>query len=375
MNQHRERLLQWTGCLLDAGRSPGDQRQAAEDWCAWALGTLGIDENVAAYEPAPFFGERRLPTGKAISPLGAARCVREYRRTAVFLQAMDAALRSLFERFPGETIHVLEAGSGPLAPLAFPFALRYPPKKVVFAILDIHPAALDGARRIAELLGIGSSVRAYMEADATTVRFAEPDRPHLIACEVLLRALTKEPQVAATLNLAPQLRPGGCFLPERIDVRVGFLNPQRLAPRSGPDLEHIPPASRDIAPVFSLDAARLGNLSFSGPDFIDGARVVVPNHDRQRNPLRLFTRIRVWGDHVLDDFDSSLNLPEPLDYPATLADAGGEMAFSYRICEEPGLRATGSGRCATDVARIDLTPSPGRVLEISTAHRAAPGLA
>ena len=338
MIQDRESFLQWTDCLLDAGRSPGDQRQAAGDWCTWALGALGIDENIAAYEQAPFFADRPLPTGKAISPLGAARCVLEYRRTAVFLQAMDAALRSLFERFPGETIHVLEAGSGPLAPLALPFALRYPPQKVVFTLLDIHPAALDGARRIAELLGIGSSIRAYLEADATTVRFAERDRPHLIACEVLLRALTKEPQVAATLNLAPQLRPGGSFLPERIDVRLGFLNPQRHAPATNPDPGPPPPASRDIGPVFSLDAAQLGDLNFNGPNLLDAGRVVVPKHDHRRDPLRLFTRIRVWGEHVLDDFDSSLNLPERLDYPATLADTGGEMAFSYHVCEEPGLK-------------------------------------
>lgn len=116
MTAARVAFQEWTECLLTPSRTPGEQLAAAQAWCDWGLQLLGIDESTVSSEHDPFFTDTTLPTGKAISALGAVRCVREFRRTAVFLQAMDAAIRETRRRFPGETIHVLEAGCGPLAP-------------------------------------------------------------------------------------------------------------------------------------------------------------------------------------------------------------------------------------------------------------------
>src|SRR6187549_2187416 len=107
MNESRESFRRWTECLLDRNRHAGEQREAAHAWCQWGLALLGVNEHEAALRPDAFCSNTGLATGKAISPLGAARCLRDFRRTAVFLQAMDSALRAAFERFPGETIHVL----------------------------------------------------------------------------------------------------------------------------------------------------------------------------------------------------------------------------------------------------------------------------
>src|SRR5690606_27285209 len=112
-------------------------------------------------------------------------------------------------------------------PLSLPFALRYPPEEVVFTLLDFHEVSLAGARRLAEDLGVTPSVRAWVAGDASEVRFAESERPHVIACEVLSRALKDEPQVAVTRHLAPQLREGGFFVPERIEIEAGFLHGDR----------------------------------------------------------------------------------------------------------------------------------------------------
>jgi hypothetical protein len=353
LTDSRQNFRRWTDCLLDPGRSPNDQRQAALDWCQWGLDLLGVDENEQAIRPDAFFADIRLETGKAISPLGAARCVREYRRTAVFLQAMQAALDCVRTRFPGETIHVLEAGCGPLAPLALAFAVRHPPEQVQFTLLDLHPAGLAGATRIAEELGVGRSIRAGIAADATTVRFSEAGRPHLIACEVLLRALSREPQVAATMNLAPQLRPGGIFLPERIDVEAGLLDWGKwhrkiTSPADSP--EGALQAIEELGLVFRLDPrapppVRAGRIA--------ATTVPVPAHDPGRRPLHLFTRIEVFGGHRLGDFDCSLNLPERVDHPADLAARGGTAEFFYEISADPGLRLD-----APTTLRENASPGP-----------------
>lgn len=341
MNDSRGRFCRWIDCLLDPSRTPGDQRQAALEWCEWGLHLLGVDENALATHPDAFSADCRLPTGKAISPLGAARCVREYRRTAVFLQAMDAAVQCARERFPGERIHVFEAGCGPLAPLALPFALRYPPDEVTFSLLDLHPIAIEGTKRVAQELGVCESVRDYLVADATAVHFSEQDRPHVIACEVLLRALKSEPQVAATLNLAPQLRPGGVFLPERIEVDAGLFDQARWSralTNSIKEEERGLASIQELGRVFALDAYAVDKLQPCGPGRFAAASVNVPPHNPVRTPLQLFTRIRVFGDHRLGDFDSSLNLPERVKYPAALAVKGGLAEFYYEVSADPGLR-------------------------------------
>ncbi len=204
MTHARSSFLEWTRCLLDPAASFGEQREAVHAWCAWAASRLGIDALVLGSGDA-LTTPTTLSAGEAISPQRAALCVREHRRTAVFLQAMDAAIRAARERFPGETIHVVEAGCGPFAPLTLPFAVRYPREDVQFTLLDLHEVSLAGARELAAELGVGESIAVCCRGDATEMRFAADDRPHVIGCEVLRRALKKESQVAVTRALAPQL--------------------------------------------------------------------------------------------------------------------------------------------------------------------------
>lgn len=348
MNDTARRFRACVDCLLDPTRAPLDQLQASREWCAWGLATLGIDErNLAQANPA-LVTDAQLHNGKAISPLGAVLCIREYRRTAVFLQAMDAAIRAARERFPGETIHVVEAGCGPMAPLAFSMAARFPPDQVTFTLLDLHPAALDGAKRAAEALEVAQSIRGYVAADATQYQFAPEDRPHVIACEVLLRALSREPQVAATVNLAPQLRPGGIFVPERIDVDAvlfdsnQYFQPAALGDDSAAEQENAGAqhgaAVRELGNVFRLDAAAAERLAQGDPTHYAAAEIALPAFNPAVWELNLFTRIRVFGDHVLKDFESSLNLPEKVSLPARTAAQGGVLRFVYEVSQDPGLR-------------------------------------
>ncbi len=348
----REEFRLWTDCLLDPSRAPIEHLEAAGAWQAWGLRFLGIDAVTPPASGDAFFADSHLPHGKAISPLGAIRCIGEYRRTAVFLQAMAAALREAKRRFPGETLHVVEAGCGPLAPLALPFALRYTPAEVQFTLLDYHPVALEGARRVVTALGLQDSIRAYVAADATAHRFPEADRPHLIACEVLLRALKREPQVAATVNLAPQLQHGGLFVPERIDVEAAWFDSRRhfkaslnvAAKSSGTGADSERGIDR-IAYVFSLEAAKASALhSIEAGLFRAGSIRILPQNGHAAR-LHLLTSICVFGEHRLVDFESSLNLPERVLHPPEIAARGGTLDFAYESRGDPGLRIVS---CRTD---------------------------
>ncbi len=344
MDAAREQLRRWTDGLLDVRAGHGELRAIVHAWYRWAVDVCGLDDDAPPVRDNVQFTETRLDSGCAISPVGAARCLWEYRRTAVFLRAMDAAIQRMRARFPGETIHILEAGCGPLAPLVLPFALRYSPAEVQFTVLDIHAPSLACVRKLAEKLGVQASLRGLIETDAATMQIPEAERPHLIACEVLLNALKKEPQVAVTLNLAPQLRPGGVFLPERIDVRAALYDTTEHHRPPEPWMEEPAIMARGVAelgPIFSLEALALDRLQRLAPDRLAAGCVIVPPH-HCRTPLSLMTRIRVFEEHVLQDFECSLNLPLPVPLSHRLAYEGGAAQFYYELSATPGLRLQGN---------------------------------
>jgi hypothetical protein len=313
-NAHRERIAGWLSRLLDPACGRDEQIAITGAWLEDWLGFLGVDREAGG----GFADDMVLSSGVAIAPSTAAACLTDFFRTTQFLRAMDAALHATQARFPGESIDVLEAGCGPLAPLSLPFAVRYPTARLRFTLLDANPLALEQAGRLAAHLGISRAV-SLLQEDAATLTL--PDRPHVIACEMIQRGLTREPQAAATLNLGQQLREGGVFLPEEITVRAGLFD---AAARYGAGETGV----RDFGPV-----ARLSPVGLQTAE-----QVQVPPHDPHRSRLCLLTRIRVDETHVIDDFDAAITLPEPVETPPGFAEAGGSLRVSFDLGPSPGPR-------------------------------------
>lgn len=307
--------------LFQADVSPGEQRDAAHRLHDLLGNLIGYQDDQA---DATATIDTFLPSGKAISLQGAARCLWEFARTSRFLRGVEAALRDAQTRFPGQRLMLLEAGCGPFALLALPLATRFRPDEVGFTLLDIHAHSLDAVRTIVQALGLEAYVDDYVQADAAVWRCPGEMRPHVIVSETMQNGLKNEPQAAITRHLAPQLLPGGHFLPEAVSLEFALQTWQSGADGEvGHSVHHAPLPLFSLTPETALDDAR-GRIRL--PDALPP----------QARPV-LLTRIRVFRDIALEEGECSLTLPIRLrDLPAL---QGGErIDYVYDSGPRPGLR-------------------------------------
>lgn len=305
---HRQRIGAWLDRLLDPACGTDEQIAVTTAWLEDWLALLAVDLE------GEFADDLALPGGLAVSPLTAARCITDAFRTTQFLRALNGAIAAALIRFPGETIEVLEAGCGPLAALSLPLAVRHAGRPVRFTLLDANAVSLEHAARLAARLEVFDSV-SVLQGDATQLALPRP--PHIIVCELIQRGLTREPQAAATLNLGPQLKPGGVFLPAEITVSAALFD---AAARFGAGESGV----QTLGPVAVLTPA--------GLDMPEDIRI--PPHDPRRQALSLLTTIRLDERHVIDGFEAAITFPEPVNGPTGLAKVGFDFGAA------PGPRLT-----------------------------------
>jgi hypothetical protein len=332
MNDHNLRLRQLTDDLLSLDH-PGQLRDASIELHALCSELAGLsDGTVDPLDTTPTL----LAAGLAISPLGAARCTLDFARTAQFLRGTHRALNVALERFSARPLEILYAGCGPFATLAIPLMTRFSAHEVRFTLLDIHQRSLDAARRLVRSFGFEAWVREFVEADATAYRHPALHPLHIIVTETMQRALTKEPQVAVTLNLAPQLCPGGILIPERISVDACLHNPAtefRLIPpgESTPALERV---RVTLGRLLDLSLASVPRWRSEG---LPEVSVAWPEAGSAGLQLMLRTQVTVFESFTLGDYDAGITCPHH-DREFHRLEPGSTQTFRYQMGEEPGFR-------------------------------------
>ena len=343
----RQAFTKATHAIFDPCSAPGELLAAVQEMSRLFGELTQIDDHSSHPQDDQ---ETHLTAGKAISPRDAGRCLLDFLRTSQFLRGIDSGIRSLQHRFPGQLIEIVYAGCGPYATLALPLCTRSYSKNLRFTLIDIHERSLRGVQTLVEHLGFSDAVRAYIQGDATDYQHPEGLPLHMVMTETMQRGLAKEPQVAITANLVPQLMPGGILIPQRIflELVLGDMGKEfELSPAEDQETGPLPPVERErvrLKTLLDVSAETIADLMklvecdqhSEGLFFPKMIVPIPPIAEDTHFSAMICTRVEIYDGFALDDYDSGLTCPIILRDLGTLR--GNELfEFQYRVTGCPGF--------------------------------------
>ncbi|MEM7013026.1 MAG: hypothetical protein AAF585_16255 [Verrucomicrobiota bacterium] len=281
--------------------------------------------------------ETVTPQGLALSKDEAANCAGDPLRTIGFLRGLHDAILDIRRMRPERPVDVLYAGCGPLATLAIPLMTMFDSSQAMFALLDIHSSSVDCVKTSLKNLNLENSVAKIISIDAMDYRVPFGREPDIILLEIMQAGLDREPQVAITRHLSSQA-PNAILIPEEISIDVRMSDPVaefQLPERNGRDAHQ--PDRLALGPVFKLNREAITSWENEGDqNVLPGGKIRISS---QHGDLRLpffFTTIKVYGDHVLDAYESGLTIPRVI-VPEDDLELKNEINFLYHLGANPRL--------------------------------------
>lgn len=334
MSNYRTILHQLTQTLLQPEDHYGEITQAITDLKRLFLDITGLNLDSLKHRE-----DIHLPGGKAIGPVWAALCIQEFFRTKRFLRGVYLGIKSALAQFSDRPIHILYAGTGPFATLAIPLTTIFTPADVKFTFLEVNPESIGYLAKIIAAFQAEEYVQEIIRCDATMYQ-VDPKYPiQMVISETMQNALQKEPQVAITLNLAPQLALDGILIPQNIRIDAALLNAKKDRERiTGTGA--VTDCYQVLKTIFELNK---NTQACSGPSatdhesltFPEVAVEVPPDLAVQYPQMALFTTIQVFEGEQLNPWDCSLTLPQMIMRLDSVQNLVSRLAFQYRINECP----------------------------------------
>lgn len=337
----REAFWSIAARLLSDEGTPDDRHDAAKDLYEFFNELTGHPQDRVGVDANPWQTETLLPYGKAINPYSAVICLQDHARTCAFARGVHQAIRAARNRFPGEPVELLYAGTGPFAPLALLQTACFSPDELRLTLIDIHQPALDCLAGILATLGLGDYVEDVLQADAAQWVPAGSKTYHVLVAEVMDRGLSEEPQVAATMHLVRFLRAGGFVVPEKVELSLCLFDPPiesrlgdwRASEESPSTLDR---KRQTLGTVFTLTRASAEAISVTEDARIILPKVQLPGELLSNGQLNILTRITTFGDTCLDECEAGLTRPLTAEISFGLKPAMA-LDLCYRLSRNPGL--------------------------------------
>ncbi len=349
-------LVAITETLLDESSSSRSLYSALDSFSQCCSDVTGIvpDRSFDGWAEDSF-----LDNGVAINPQAAAFCIKDYQRSVVFIRGAYAAINVARERFPDSAIKILYAGCGPFATLLLPLLLKFKPDELDIYLLDIHQQSLDSVSQLVSYFGFSGHAITLIQGDACSYQHSTP--LNLIIAETMQKSLEQEPQFAVTANLAPQLYPQGIFIPEKIEVLMclAHWDREKETYKQCNEIDHeslIKAGSRHLlGSIFTLlpelaqaqmlgaiNNGRTSNNDSTAMHELSSVNIQIPALETElleRYDALMLTRINVFGQYILKDYESEITLPYKC-YELTPLKAGDEYKVCYKLGKYPRFNLT-----------------------------------
>ncbi|MBV1922741.1 MAG: hypothetical protein KUG68_01800 [Flavobacteriaceae bacterium] len=246
--------------------------------------------------------------GIALSSQHALDCLEDPFRTTRFLKAVHHAILDCFDLFPSEKINILYAGCGPAAPLILPLLGLFKPSQISITLLDLNETSLSSVSILIHKFGFQDYFRDAVMADATTYNFPDEIPLHLVVTETMDKALTKEPQVRITQNLASQIIPKGILIPEEIKIYTEhsfysnepYFGIYKDVFNLGKPIETI-----DTQILFSIDKNIKSKPQFS----FESNWIQVPENFKEYPDISIYAKIFIYKNYILSKGESLISNP------------------------------------------------------------------
>jgi hypothetical protein len=301
-----------------------------------------------------------LDQGVAINPEAAAYCIKDYRRSIMFIRGVHAAITELLINATDKPINILYAGCGPFATLLIPLLGKYQNdnlnlSQLKISLLDIHQASLDSVNLLLNHFKISTKNISLIHADACI--YQHPDKLNLIITETMQKSLEQEPQFSVTANLAPQLIDGGIFIPEKIVIELCLADrvaEQNLAKQNKKIIHENLIKSKKRFPLGTilslipqLAATQLKNAtnhSDTNKLALKPIQIQIPKISQLNNFEALFlTYIQVFKHYQLFDYESEITLPLKCEALSPLK-SGALYNISYQLGSYPVFHVSGPNK-------------------------------
>ncbi len=242
--------------------------------------------------------ETETQHGLCLSPIEAANCMLDTKRTVMFVRGLRDAIKESQKRNPDQRVSVLYAGCGPFATLALPMTTMFKPEEIGFTLIDIHEESLTYASKLINELGVREYFDELVCTDA--IKYKPKKQYDVLVTETMGKALLHEPHLAITENLRRTLHEKGILVPEKIALGIELKS---VAKRRG--------ANIPLGDFFTLEK---DSKPTSPPGNIEGTVDVNPESiERDIYSICITTRIKVFGTHVLNSDESMITTKEELD--------------------------------------------------------------
>ncbi len=335
--------------ILSKKTSDDELKLAVNDFRDYLLQTIPSD----LYDDLIKIKENKTLKGIALHPLGAINCLTDTWRTVKFIRGINSAIVSLLDKFPKQKIHIVYAGSGPLAPLIIPSCKIFTNDQIKITFLDINQSSLDSVKNLFSLLEIENYINDIVCVDAAQYEVSADEKIHMIVSETMYPALYKEGQVAVSFNLGRQLISGGILIPEEVSINAVLINSVKeielIRKRViSTWLLNIFPFNRfyrkDFGKIFALNLEQIkeyvnhiGAKDFALPERIDAGQIKLTKIKNKNYQLMLSTKIKIFNEIILEEYESGLTCPRSF-YKDGIYKKGKIIKFYYELSECPQFK-------------------------------------